>query len=89
VNTLINVENLVDSAGAVIELPGAMSSASSSVAASSVSAPSESVFSSNEVEFDFVEESSTVSNETEFEFDQAEDIDAGSFDDLSEVFEVA
>ena len=57
--------------------------------ASSTTAKSESPFSSNEVEFDFVAESSNVLSETEFEFDQAEDIDFGSFDDLADVFEVA
>ena len=57
--------------------------------ATSTTAKAESPFSSNEVEFDFVAESSNVSNETEFEFDQAEDIDFGSFDDLADVFEVA
>ena len=85
VNTLINVESLVDSTGAVIELPDALLSVSSSVSAS----PSESVFSSNEVEFDFTADAESVSSEAEFEFDQAEDIDSGSFDDLSDVFEVA
>ena len=52
-------------------------------------AKAENPFSSNEVEFDFVAESSNVSNEAEFEFDQVEDIDFASFDDLGDVFEVA
>ena len=85
VNTLSNVENLLDSTGAVIDFPDATSSASSSDSAS----PSESVFSSNEVEFDFVAEAESVTGEAEFEFDQVEDVDFASFDDLSDVFEVA
>ena len=53
------------------------------------SAKSESPFVSNEVEFDFVADAANVLNEAEFEFDQVEDIDFGTFDDLSDVFEVA
>ena len=49
----------------------------------------ESGFSSNEVEFDFIADAANVANEAEFEFDQVEDFDFASFDDLSDVFEVA
>ena len=69
----------------VIDFPDATSSASSSDSAS----PLESVFSSNEVEFDFVAEAESVTGEAEFEFDQVEDFDFAPFDDLSDVFEVA
>ena len=46
-------------------------------------------FSSNEVEFDFIADAAEVMNESEFVFDQVEDFDFDSFDDLSDVFEVA
>lgn len=80
-NTLSNVESLLDSTGAVINLPGTM------MATSTVKV--ESPFSSNEVEFDFIAEAANILTEPEFEFNQVENIDFASFDDLSEVFEVA
>lgn len=56
---------------------------------SAATVPSETVFTSTEVEFDFAPAAESALSEAEFAFDQLEESEFGSFDDLGDVFEVA
>ena len=56
---------------------------------SAATIPSETVFTSTEVEFDFAPAAESALSEAEFAFDQLEESEFGSFDDLGDVFEVA
>ena len=87
-DTLSNIENFVDSAGEVIDLPSFISANSASEPDGS-STISQNPFSSVEVAFDFIPEPENNLDELDAGFNHLEDFDFGFYDDIGDVFEIA